>query len=94
VNLIPVEMPKFPYDAMVAMQSEAAAAFDELTRTGRDKAFTEQGADDWPNDFAPRASFPRWRHPSQPGAALARCSGRQSLSELMSSFRRPSASNW
>src|SRR6266404_6186656 len=52
VNLIPVEMPKFPYDPMVAMlESEAAAAFDELTRTGRDKLLTEQGPDDWPNTF-------------------------------------------
>lgn len=52
VNLIPVEMPKFPYDAMVAMlEAEAAAAFDELTRTGRDKLLTEQGPGDWPNSF-------------------------------------------
>src|SRR5690349_1408203 len=44
VRLIPVAMPKFPYDAMVAMlEAEAAAAFDELTRTGRDKLLTEQG---------------------------------------------------
>lgn len=52
VNLIPVEMPKFPYDAMVVMlEAEAAAAFDELTRTGRDKLLTEQGPGDWPNSF-------------------------------------------
>ena len=52
VKLIPVEMPKYPYDAMVAMlEAEAAAAFDELTRTGRDKLLTEQGPGDWPNSF-------------------------------------------
>jgi Asp-tRNA(Asn)/Glu-tRNA(Gln) amidotransferase A subunit family amidase len=52
VNLVPVEMPKYPYDAMVAMlEAEAAAAFDELTRTGRDKLLTEQGPGDWPNSF-------------------------------------------
>lgn len=52
VDLIPVAMPKFPYDAMVAMlEAEAAAAFDELTRTGRDKLLTEQGPGDWPNSF-------------------------------------------
>ena len=52
VTLIPVEMPKFPYDPMVAMlTAEAAAAFDELTRTGRDKLLTAQTADDWPNTF-------------------------------------------
>jgi Asp-tRNA(Asn)/Glu-tRNA(Gln) amidotransferase A subunit family amidase len=50
--LIPVEMPKFPYDPMVTMlTAEAAAAFDELTRSGRDKLLTAQSADDWPNTF-------------------------------------------
>jgi Asp-tRNA(Asn)/Glu-tRNA(Gln) amidotransferase A subunit family amidase len=59
VNLIPVEMPKFPYDPMVAMlESEAAAAFDELTRTGRDKLLTGQGPDDWPNTFRAARFFP------------------------------------
>ncbi len=52
VNLIPVELPKFPYDAMVPiLEAEAASAFDELTRSGRDKLLTEQGPDDWPNSF-------------------------------------------
>jgi Asp-tRNA(Asn)/Glu-tRNA(Gln) amidotransferase A subunit family amidase len=52
VNLVPVEMPKFPYDAMVPLlEAEAAAAFDELTRTGRDKLLTDQGPGDWPNAF-------------------------------------------
>lgn len=52
VNLIAVEMPKFPYDAMVPLLSaEAAAAFDDLTRSGRDKLLTEQGSGDWPNTF-------------------------------------------
>src|SRR5215471_3905153 len=36
VSLIPVELPKFPYGAMTAMLvAESAAAFDELTPTGR-----------------------------------------------------------
>jgi Asp-tRNA(Asn)/Glu-tRNA(Gln) amidotransferase A subunit family amidase len=52
VALIPVELPKFPYDPMITMlTAEAAAAFDELTRSGRDKLLTAQGADDWPNTF-------------------------------------------
>jgi Asp-tRNA(Asn)/Glu-tRNA(Gln) amidotransferase A subunit family amidase len=52
VEMTPVEMPKFPFDAMVAMlTAEAAAAFDELTRSGRDKLLTAQGPDDWPNAF-------------------------------------------
>jgi Asp-tRNA(Asn)/Glu-tRNA(Gln) amidotransferase A subunit family amidase len=52
VNLIPVELPKLPYGAMLSMlEAEAAAAFDDLTRTGRDKLLTGQTAHDWPNTF-------------------------------------------
>ena len=52
VNLLPMEMPKFPYDAMVTMlTAESAAAFDELTRTGKDKLLTSQKDYDWPNTF-------------------------------------------
>jgi len=51
-KLEPVTLPKFPYDAMVPLlDAEAAAAFDELTRSGRDKLLTEQGPDDWPTTF-------------------------------------------
>ena len=52
VNLIPVELPEFPYDAIRAMlTAESAAAFDDLTRTGRDKLLTSQKDYDWPNTF-------------------------------------------
>jgi Asp-tRNA(Asn)/Glu-tRNA(Gln) amidotransferase A subunit family amidase len=52
VNLIAVEIPKFPYGAMVPLlNAEAAAAFDELTRTGRDKLLVRQGPGDWPDVF-------------------------------------------
>jgi Asp-tRNA(Asn)/Glu-tRNA(Gln) amidotransferase A subunit family amidase len=52
VTLIPLEMPKFPYSAMVPMLlAEGAAAFDDLTRSGRDKLLTAQRDFDWPNTF-------------------------------------------
>ena len=52
VDLIPVELPNFPWDNMsFLLMAEAAAAFDDLTRTGRDKLLTEQGPEDWPNIF-------------------------------------------
>jgi Asp-tRNA(Asn)/Glu-tRNA(Gln) amidotransferase A subunit family amidase len=52
INLIPVEFPKFPYQAMRSiLLAEAAAAFDDLTRSGRDKLLTQQTKDDWPNTF-------------------------------------------
>ena len=52
INLIPVELPDVPYDAMrIILTAEAAAAFDELTRSDRDKELVQQGKFDWPNTF-------------------------------------------
>ncbi len=52
VKLIPVEMPDFPFAAIVpVLEAEAAAAFDDLTRSGRDKLLTGQLPFDWPNQF-------------------------------------------
>lgn len=58
-KLIPVELPKLPYGAMTALlTAEAAAAFDDLTLSGRDKLLTEQGPYDWPNDFRVSRFYP------------------------------------
>ena len=52
VELIPVEMPKFPFQQITpVLQAEAAAAFEELTLSGRDALLTSQGAGDWPTQF-------------------------------------------
>jgi Asp-tRNA(Asn)/Glu-tRNA(Gln) amidotransferase A subunit family amidase len=52
VQMTPVEIPKFPYDSLLTiLDAEAAAAFDELTRTGRDKLLVSQGPGAWPNTF-------------------------------------------
>jgi Asp-tRNA(Asn)/Glu-tRNA(Gln) amidotransferase A subunit family amidase len=57
--LIPVELPALPWDSMVPLlTAEAAAAFDDLTMSGRDKLLTEQGAEDWPNDFRVARLYP------------------------------------
>jgi Asp-tRNA(Asn)/Glu-tRNA(Gln) amidotransferase A subunit family amidase len=59
VNLIPVELPKLPYGAMAELLgAEAAAAFDDLTMSGRDALLTEQGVEDWPNDFRVARFYP------------------------------------
>ena len=59
VSLIPVELPKLPWEAMVPLlTAEAAAAFDDLTMSGRDKQLTEQGPEDWPNDFRIARFYP------------------------------------
>jgi Asp-tRNA(Asn)/Glu-tRNA(Gln) amidotransferase A subunit family amidase len=59
VHLIPVELPKLPWDAMVPLlTAEAAAAFDDLTMSGRDRLLTEQGPEDWPNNFRTARLYP------------------------------------
>jgi len=53
IKLIPVEFPTTPSAQALRtlLTAEAAAAFDELTRSGRDKLLTAQGPNDWPNTF-------------------------------------------
>ncbi|HEX4956794.1 MAG TPA: amidase [Lacibacter sp.] len=55
VQLIPVNFPDtaaYPYDIVgITLASEAAAAFDELTRTNLDDQLTRQNRNDWPNYF-------------------------------------------
>ena len=52
IALTPVEMPKFPFGSIVPMlEAEAAAAFDDLTRSGRDALLDGQSPGDWPNQF-------------------------------------------
>ena len=59
VNLTPVELPDVPWAAMVPLlTAEAAAAFDELTMTGRDSLLTRQGPEDWPNAFRVARFYP------------------------------------
>ncbi|MFT4112358.1 amidase [Silvibacterium sp.] len=59
VQLIPVELPDLPYNAISTMlTAEAAAVFDELTRSGRDRLLTQQGDGDWPNLFRLHRFYP------------------------------------
>jgi Asp-tRNA(Asn)/Glu-tRNA(Gln) amidotransferase A subunit family amidase len=51
-RLEPVELPDYPYQGLRAILScEAAAAFDELTRSGRLDQLVNQGRGDWPTTF-------------------------------------------
>lgn len=52
VDLVPVELPDLPYNAMrLILVAEAAAAFDELTRSNRDAELVQQTRNDWANTF-------------------------------------------
>jgi Asp-tRNA(Asn)/Glu-tRNA(Gln) amidotransferase A subunit family amidase len=84
VNLVPVELPKFPYDAMVPLlDAEAAAAFDDLTRSGRDRLLTEQGPDDWPNAFRTARFLPAVEYIQ---ANRARMMAMEAVSEALAGF--------
>lgn len=51
-TLVSVELPDMPYGAMrLVLSAEAAAAFDELTRSGRDSLLVQQTPRDWANTF-------------------------------------------
>lgn len=51
-ELVPFELPDFPvYNLSFILNAEAAAAFDELTRSGRDDLLVRQSRGAWPNSF-------------------------------------------
>jgi len=52
VELIPLELPDVPVHLIrFVLSVEAAAAFDELTRSGKDDLLVRQGKNAWPNLF-------------------------------------------
>jgi Asp-tRNA(Asn)/Glu-tRNA(Gln) amidotransferase A subunit family amidase len=52
VDLVPIELPEHPIEALsFILAAEAAAAFDELTRTDGDDLLVRQVKDAWPNVF-------------------------------------------
>ena len=51
-ELIPIELPNLPSNEIrFILGVEAAAAFDELTRSGKDDLLVRQGKAGWPNSF-------------------------------------------
>ncbi|MFY9554291.1 MAG: amidase [Blastocatellia bacterium] len=51
-NLEPIELPKFSTGALnIILVSEAAAAFDDITRNGQINQLSGQAPNDWPNSF-------------------------------------------
>jgi len=52
LNLIPIELPDYPIEAMeLILNVEAAAAFDKFTLSNRDDLLVRQIKDAWPNRF-------------------------------------------
>ncbi len=51
-DLVPISLPEMPYAALrMILSIEAAAAFDELTHSGRDSLMVRQIKNAWPNVF-------------------------------------------
>ncbi|HEY4650183.1 MAG TPA: amidase, partial [Pontibacter sp.] len=52
IELVPIELPELPVgDMVLTISVEGAAAFDELTRSGRDSELKQQHKNAWPNIF-------------------------------------------
>ena len=59
VTLEPVELPKFPVDALrIILSAESATAFDDITRSGEVGELTRQTVDAWPNHFRSSRHIP------------------------------------
>jgi len=51
-ELVPIELPDYPvYSLAFILSAEAAAVFDDLTRSGRDDTMVRQVKNAWPNVF-------------------------------------------
>jgi Asp-tRNA(Asn)/Glu-tRNA(Gln) amidotransferase A subunit family amidase len=59
IDLHPIELPDLPIDALrVILTAESAAAFDELTRSGKDDLLVRQVEQAWPNTFRQGQTIP------------------------------------
>ena len=84
VEPTPVTLPDLPYDAMrIVLTAEAAAAFDELTRSGRDRELVQQGKGDWANTFRTARFIPAVDYVN---AMRARTLAIRAWDDLMSRF--------
>lgn len=82
INLIPVELPNYPIDAMsFILSAEAAAAFDELTRSDKDDLLVRQVEDAWPNELRQARLIPAVEYIQ---ANRLRTLVMQAMAELMS----------
>lgn len=84
VNPVAVTLPDLPYDAMrIVLTAEAGAAFDDLTRSGRDKELVQQGKGDWANTFRAARFIPAVDYVN---AMRARTLAMQAWDAMMSRF--------
>jgi Asp-tRNA(Asn)/Glu-tRNA(Gln) amidotransferase A subunit family amidase len=60
VDLVPIQLPdQYPLGALrIMLSAEAAAAFDDLTRSGQDDLLVRQTGGSWPNSFRTARMIP------------------------------------
>lgn len=59
IELLPVELPKYPLGSIsFLLSTEGAAAFDELTLSGQDDWLRQQSGGAWPNTFRKKRFIP------------------------------------
>ena len=84
VSLTPVDLPAFPFSSITPMlEAEAAAAFDDLTRSGRDALLIGQSPFDWPNTFRTARLYTAVDYVN---AARARTLALQKMTDMFSPF--------
>ena len=84
LKLIETKLPDFPFEHMMPiLNAESAAAFDELTRSGRDRLLTAQGKNDWPNSFRAGQFIPAVEYVN---ANRARTQGMKKWAEMFQSI--------
>jgi Asp-tRNA(Asn)/Glu-tRNA(Gln) amidotransferase A subunit family amidase len=84
VSLTPVDLPDFPFGSIVPMlEAEAAASFDDLTRSGRDALLSGQSPYDWPNSFRTARLYSAVDYIN---AARARTLALQKMTEVFAAF--------
>lgn len=82
IDLIPIELPEFPVRALsFILGAEAAAAFDDLTRSNKDELLVRQIKNAWPNSFRQARMIPAVEYIQ---ANRARTMLMQKMAELMS----------
>jgi Asp-tRNA(Asn)/Glu-tRNA(Gln) amidotransferase A subunit family amidase len=84
VKLEPMQLPDFPLNAIrFVLDAEAAAAFDDITRSGAVDQLSGQAPNDWPNQFRSSRLIPAVEYIR---AQRARSIYMQKFSELMSQW--------
>ncbi len=82
LELVPIALPELPISALsFILGAEAAAAFDELTRSNRDDELVRQVKDAWPNVFRQSRLIPAVEYIQ---ANRVRTLAMQAMAEIMS----------